>query len=182
MRKFRQLGLSLVLAVALLGVLAVPAFAANPTVAITVTAKVVSITNSINTWDIGVVDTSATVYFSATGEADPDYSRITNTGSVAVDVAIQGQDIEGGAYDWTLAADGTPGSEIYGLKANSVAAPTVYDIVVKKTPFNDLTTSLAAAATYDWSMEFKGPTAFNAADDGAEKTSTVTLVASASGA
>jgi len=57
--RIRQLGLSLVLAVALLVVLAVPAFAANPTVSITVTAQVVAITNSQANWGIGVVDVNA---------------------------------------------------------------------------------------------------------------------------
>jgi len=176
--RIRQLGLSLVLALALLGALAVPAFAANPTVSITVTAEVVAITNTQANWAIGVVDTSATVYFSATGAQDDDYSQITNTGSVTVDIEIQGTLIEGGDYDWALDATGTPGSEIYGLLANSEAAPTVYDIVVKPSAYVDLIAGLVKTDTYDWSMKFLGPTAFNANDAGAEKTSTVTLVAS----
>ena len=178
MRKFRQLGLSLVLAVALLGVLAVPAFAANPTVAITVTAQVVSITNSQATWGIGVVDLNAVVYFSATGAQDDDYSRITNTGSVNVDVEIQGLDIEGGDYDWTLAT--AAGDQTYSLYANKQATPTVYDVEVKKAGYSDICTALAPAGTNDWSMKFTAPSAFNAADNGAEKSTTVTLVASAS--
>lgn len=180
MRKIRRVALSLVLAMALLVMLAFPAGAANPTVSITVTAKVVSITNTQSTWGIGTVDTSATVYFSATGSQDDDYSQIENTGSVTVDIEIQGTDIEGGSYDWTLSATGTPGSETYGLLANSEATPTVYDIVVKSSSYNDLIAGLVKDDTYDWSMKFLGPTAFNANDDGAEKSATVTLVASAS--
>jgi len=176
--RIRQLGLSLVLAVALLGVLAVPAFAANPTVSITVTAEVVAITNTEANWAIGTIATSATVYFSATGSQDDDYSQIDNTGSVAVDIEIQGTTIEGGSYDWTASATGTPGSEIYGLLANSEATPTVYDIVVKSSDYVDLIANLVVDDLYDWSMKFLGPTAFNANDDGAEKTATVTLVAS----
>ena len=176
MKQFRRIALSLALTVALLGLFAVPAFAANPTVSITVTAEVVSITNTQATWAIGTVATDAVVYFSATGSQDDDYSQIENTGSVAVDVEIQGTDIEGGDYDWTLAA--AAGSETYSLYANSESTPTVYDIEVKSSSYNDLTTNLAASGTYDWSMKFTAPSAFNAADDGNQKTATVTLVAS----
>lgn len=178
MKRLRQIGLSLVLALALLGVLAVPAFAANPTVSITVTAEVVSITNTQDTWAIGVVAVDAVVYFSVTGAEDDDYSRITNTGSVTVDVEIQGTNIEGGDYDWVLAA--TADSEQYSLYANKQATPTVYDVEVKTSSYVDITAAagLASDGTNDWSMKFTAPSAFNAADDGAEKTATITLVAS----
>ena len=176
MRKFRRITLSLVLAVALLAMLVVPVTAANPTVSITVTAKVVSITNTQSSWAIGTVAVDAVVYFSATGAQDDDYSQITNTGSVSVDIEIQGTDIEGGTYDWTLAA--TTGDQQYSLFANSESTPTVYDVEVKSSAYNDLTTSLTASDTYDWSMKFSAPTAFHASDDGNEKSATVTLVAS----
>ena len=174
----RKILTSLVLAVALILVLAVPAAAANPTVSITVTAEVVAITNSQNTWGIGTVATSATVYFSADGNQDDNYSRITNTGSVAVDVEIQGDDIEGGDYDWTLADTGDPGTEIYGLNATSGNGTGTYTTIVKSSSYNDITTDLAADDVWDWSMKFAGPTAFNANDDGEQKSTTVTLVAS----
>lgn len=176
MKKIRRVALSLVLAVALLVGFAGPALAANPTVAITVTAEVVAITNSKATWAIGTVLVDAVVYFSTDGTQDDDWSQIVNTGSTAVDIEIQGTDIEGGDYDWTLAA--AAGSETYQLYANSEAAPTVYDVEVKSSSYVDLITNLAIDDTYDWSMEFTAPTAFNAADDGNEKSATVTLVAS----
>ena len=136
MRKIRRIALSLVLAAAMLMVFVLPAAAANPTVSITVTAEVVSITNTQSAWAIGNVATTATVYFSATGAQDDNYSQIENTGSVAVDIEI------------------------------------------KSSSYNHITTNLAADGTVDWSMKFTAPTAFNANDDGAEKTATVTLVAS----
>lgn len=178
MRRFRRLGLGLVLAVALLVAFAAPAMAANPTVSITVTAEVVSITNTQSTWGIGTVVVDAVVYFSATGAQDDDYSTITNTGSVTVDVEIQGTNFEGGSYDWTLAT--AAGSETYSLYANKQATPTVYDVEVKTSSYNDITAAagLAADGTNTWSMKFTAPTAFNANDDGNEKTATVTLVAS----
>jgi len=176
MRKIRRVALSLVLAVLLTLGLVGPALAGNPTVAITVTAEVVSITNTESVWGIGTVAVDAVVYFSATGSQDDDYSQIENTGTVAIDVEIQGTDIEGGDYDWTLAD--AAGSEIYSLYANNATTPTVYDKEVKDASYVDILTDLAADGTSDWSMKFTAPTAFNAADDGEEKSATITLVAS----
>lgn len=174
----RKILVSLVLAMALVFVLAFPAGAANPTVSITVTAEVVSITNTQSTWAIGTVATSDLVYFSADGNQDDDYSQIENTGSVAVDIEIQGTDIEGGSYDWVLASDGVAASETYGLNASANNATGTYTVVVKSSSYNDLTTNLAADDIWQWSMKFRAPTAFNANDDGEQKTATVTLVAS----
>jgi hypothetical protein len=180
MRKFRRIALSFVLAVALVAVFVAPVAAANPTVTISMKAKVISITNTQSSWNItaitgGAVITSDTIYFSVNGEQDDDYSQIENTGNVAVDIEIRGTDMEGGDYDLTLASDGNPGSEIYGVKAWGGAD---YTIVVKSSAYNDITTNLAADGTYDWSAVLYTPTAFNANDDGNEKTATVTLVAS----
>ncbi len=177
MKRFRRIALSLMLAITLMAVLAVPAAATNPTVSITVTAEVVSITNTMDTWAIGTVAVNDVVYFSATGAEDDDYSTITNTGSVAVDVEIQGTDFEGGDYDWTLAA--SSGNQTYSLYANNTTGGPNYAIEVKSSePYNDLVTDLAVSGTYDWSMKFTAPTAFNPSDDGNEKSATVTLVAS----
>jgi hypothetical protein len=177
-KRIRRIGLSLVLAVVLLVAMPLATMAANPTVSITVTAEVVSITNTQAAWAIGNVATTATVYFSATGAQDDNYSQIENTGSVAVDIEIQGTNIEGGTYDWTLASDGVAGDQIYGLWANSPSNGPTYNVTVKSSSYVDITTNLAADGTYDWSMKFLGPTAFHASDDGNEKTATVTLVAS----
>ena len=178
MKKIRRIALSLVLAVVLASVFISPVAAANPTVSITVTAEVVSITNDKSSWAIGTVAADAVVYFSTDGTQDDDWSTITNTGSVTVDVEIQGTNIEGGDYDWTLAS--AAGSEQYSLYANKAATPTVYDVEVKTSEYNDITAAggLAADATNKWSMKFTAPTAFNANDDGEQKTATVTLVAS----
>jgi len=178
MRNLRRTALSLVLAVALLGAMAVPALAANPTVSITVRARVVAITNSQNTWDVGIVTTSATVKW---GSSDT-YSTLTNTGTVNVDVTIQGTDLvaTNTTHNWVLADDGDAGSETYALKATITDS---YGIIVKKTEgggFNNLVSGLAhtESNTATWSMEFYTPTAFNAGDDGEPKSGTVTLVAS----
>jgi len=177
-RKFRRIGISLVVAVVLLMGLVVPASATNPTVSITVTAQVISITNSQATWAIGNVAVDAVVYFSASGAEDDDYSLITNTGSVTVDVEIQGSNFEGGSYDWTLAA--AAGNQTYSLYANKAATPTVYDVEVKTSGYVDITAAggLAAEGTNAWSMNFTAPNEFSASDDGNAKNATVTLVAS----
>jgi hypothetical protein len=177
MKQFRRMGLSLVLAVVLLVSFTVPAMAANPTVALTVTARVIAITNSEATWAIGVVAADAEVYFSATGAQDNDYSRITNTGTVTVDVEIQGTNFSG-TPNWTLAA--TTGADQYSLFANKQATPTVYDVEVKSSSYVDIThvDGLAPAGTNDWSMKFTAPSSFGGTENGTEKTATVTLVAS----
>ena len=175
----RRALLSLVLAMALLVVTAVPAGAANPTVTITVSAQVISITNSQPTWTIGVVTAGGDpVYFSADGEADPDYSRITNTGNVPVNIAFQGTNFVAGntTFNWNLGASAD--DQIVKIAANTEAAPTVYSVLLKVDNFNNLTTNLIKAATYDWSMEFTPPTAVHEEDDGLNKTATVTLAAS----
>jgi len=174
MRKFRRMGLSLVLAVVLLVSFTVPAMAGNPTVAITVTARVISITNSQNQWPVGIVAPSDTPKW---GDDDT-HSEIENTGNADVHVRIQGTDLVDQVntdYNWTLAASGDPGDQAYGLKATG----TEYNIIVKKeadTP-GDITTDLAPAGKVTWSMTMYVPTAFHGDDGGGEKQATVTLIA-----
>jgi len=167
----------LIAALLLPGVLlAGSALAANPQVNITVSAAVIAITNNKADWAMGVVEVNDIVYFSVDGTQNNTWSQVNNTGNVAVDIEIRGTDIEGGDYDWAL--NTTTGSEIYSLYANSEAAPTVYDVEVKSSGYGNLTTNLGTSTTYDWSMKFTAPTAFNASDVGTEKTATVILVAS----
>ena len=176
MRKLRRIALSLVLAVALVVAFTAPAFAQNPTVSISVKARLIAITNSQDTWDMGVVAIDGVKYFSADNAQDDDYSRITNTGSVAVDVEIQGTDLTG-TPTWTLAT--SVGADTYTLYANKELTPTVYDVEVKKASYADIVTGLAAAGTNDWSMKFTAPSSFGGTENGATKSGTVTLVASA---
>lgn len=181
MRK-KLIGLVVVAVLALSLVLPTAALAVNPTVAITVYASMISITNTENTWAIGYVGAGgAAVYFSATGAQDDDYSQIENTGNQGVDVQIQGTVIEGGTYDWTEGA--SAGDKIYALVANNSSGGATYNIRVKSSAYVDLITNLPATGsdTYDWSMKFTPPTIFDAADDGAQKSATVTLVARLTG-
>lgn len=166
----------LVATVALALVLPSAVLAADPTVSITVTAQTVSVTNTQDTWAMSIIVPDAVLYFSADNAQDDDYSQLENTGNVACDVEIQGVNIEGGDYDWTLATAAS--SETYSLFANDAGTPTVYDIEVKSSSYTDLKGNLAVSANVTWSMKFTAPTGFNAADDGVEKTATITLVAS----
>jgi hypothetical protein len=174
----KRLIASLVLALALVLIPAASALAAGHVVHITVTAKLIQIANTMDTWDIGIIEVDDVVYFSATGDPDVDYSQVENTGNVAVDVEIQGTDIDGtGDLDWVLAS--TADAEQYCLYANSEGAPTVYDVEVKSSAeYELLVEDLEVDGTYDWSMKFTAPSAFDALEDGEEKTATVTLVAS----
>jgi len=179
-KRLGRIGLPLVLALVMLTAWAVPVGAANPIVQITVTARVISITNSEAAWNIGTIAVDSVVYFSATGAQDDDYSLITNTGSVAVDVVIQGTDFNGtvGGLDWTLA--NAPGVETYSLYATNATIAPVYSIEVKKAGYATLCDNLAATGTdtMTWSMNFTAPSAFDAAEDGLSKNATVILVAS----
>lgn len=147
--------------------------AQDPTVSITITAELVAMTNTQANFAVGVVEAGDSAVKWGTSDT---YSIAENTGSVSIDIELQGTDIEGGLYDWILSA--SAGDKNYMLKANTVGAPTVYSIEIKSSAYTDLTTSLGAGSTYNWSMEFTPPTIFDPADDGAEKSSTLTLVAS----
>jgi len=152
--------------------------AANPEVAITVTAQIIAITNTQATWTIDTpVGVDGVVYFSATDAQDDDYSDIENTGNITVDVEIQGTDLTG-TPNWVLAA--TTSADQYTLFANLAATPTVYDIEVKKASYNDITAAggLAAAGHNLWSMKLTAPSSFGGTEDGNAKTGTITLVAS----
>jgi len=177
MRNLRRTALSLVLAVALLAALAVPAFASNPTVSITVSARLISITNTEDTWAIGVVAVTNTKYFSADNLQNNTYSRITNTGNVPVTVKISGTDFVAGnaTFNWVLAA--AAGNQTYSLKANWDGGAT-YNITVKKADPETLVAGLAKASTHDWSMLFTAPDEFHIDDDGLDKSASVTLVTS----
>jgi hypothetical protein len=136
------------------------------------------ITNSQSTWALGYVQVNDVRYFSAGGAQDDDYATVTNTGTCSVNVAIQGLDMEGGAYDWTLAS--AAGNQTYSLYANSGNGSSTYNTEVKKSSYSNLVAALVVNGTYLWSMKFTTPTIYNPSDDGAQKTTTVTLVATAS--
>ena len=177
MRNLRRTALSLVLAVALLAVMAVPAFAANPTVSITVSAQMIAITNSKTTWEIGVVVVNDFKYFSTDNSKNDTWSQVANVGNVAVDIALQGTDFVAAntTFNWVLAD--TAGDQTYSLYANTDGTAT-YDIEVKKVSPDNLVVGLAKGGKHTWSMNFTAPSAFHVDDDGLDKSASVTLVTS----
>lgn len=168
-RKLLAVAMAVVMTICLLPM---PVSGADPTVTITVSATVISITNTEATWAIGVVEAGdgATKW-----GASNTHSQVNNTGNVAVDVEIQGTNLTDG-YNWTLGA--AAANKTYQLYANTQAVPETYDVEVAVTGYNDLLTNLTADSVYNWSMEFTPPTIFDPDDDGANKTATITLVAS----
>jgi len=177
MRNLKRTALSLVLAVALLGAMAVPAFAQNPTVSITVSARLISITNTKDVWAIGVVTVNDVKYFSTDNTQNDTWSEIENTGNVAVNIAILGTDFVAGntTFNWVLAD--TAGDQTYSLFANTDGTGT-YNIEVKKAAPNTLKAGLAKGGKHTWSMNFTAPSAFHVDDDGLDKAASVTLVTS----
>lgn len=179
MKKLHQRAIILIVAVISLIAMIIPAtpiMATNPVVTITVTAGIADATNSQNSWAIGKATVGEIVYFSASGAQDDDYSMLTNTGNLALDVELQGTNFEGGSYDWTLAS--SSGDQQYSLYANKAGTPTVYDTEIKSSSYTDLTTNLAESANITWSMKFTAPSAFHASDNKAQKSASVTLVLS----
>ena len=176
-RNVKRIILSLTLTLLMLALPASSAMAADPQVEITVAAVLVAATNSEATWAIGPVIVDQVVYFSVDNTQDDNYSTIDNTGNVPLDIALQGTNFEGGAYDWTLAS--SAGDQQYSLYANSTNGSSTYDIIEINTGgSNDLVTALPVSYDYVWSMKLTAPTAFNASDAGASKSANVTLVLS----
>jgi hypothetical protein len=174
----------LIMTLALLSsfIMPIAVFAAgNPVVTITVSAQVVAITNSEDTWDIGIIEPSAVLYFSATNEQNDDYSTITNTGNVDVDIEIQGTDLVpvDPTYTWTLAA--ASDNQTYSLYANTPSGGSSYTIEIQSSVYEyPLVEDLAPDGTYLWSMKLTAPDEFHAGDDGEPKSGSVTLVATKS--
>ena len=134
-------------------------------------AYTMAITSTPDSYDFGTLEVNTTA---VTGL---DYFTITNTGGVAVDITIQGTDLEGGTATWTLNDAATPGENTCGLKAGLEGGD--YTVIVKKSAtYNTLKSNLAVSATQKWGMKIWMPTSVTDYD-GQTMTGTVTLVASA---
>lgn len=177
-RLFRKAKLlvTFLVVIILLAVFPASALAENPTVTMTVTAGIISISNTQGSWALGYAIISKVIYFSATGAQDDDYSTIVNTGTLPVDIEIQGVNFEGGIYDWILGP--SSGNQTYSLYANSSNGSATYNIEVQNAGYNDLIANLASGADYNWSMKFTAPNEFHINEDMAPKNATVTLAVS----
>jgi hypothetical protein len=80
------------------------------------------ITNTPDTWSAGIIGVGTSTYTAI------DHFTIENTGTGAVDVTIQGTDLDnGGSTAWDLADDGVPDTNVYGLWAGLVDDEVVYE-------------------------------------------------------
>ena len=174
----------------LLGVLSIilvpsaSAFAATTAdVAVTATPTFVAMTNSETTWAMGVVVASTSYWWTAAGtapapepfEADDMKSTITNTGSVAEDIDMHVHNFTSTGVGWTLHAT-VVGANTVVLSAGVTGCTNeagMLDFV--DTTGQKLKDNLAAAGTIKWCMLLKTGTF----TDGLEKSTTVTLTASA---
>jgi hypothetical protein len=140
-------------------------------------------TNSENTWAVGVVAISTTYWWTAAGTApDPEpfeaadmKSTITNTGSVAEDIDIKVAAFTGGV-GWTISTDATPAEGEISIRAGITGTANAAAMVQVITTDTELVDNLAAAGTKLWCMNMITPGSFT---DGVEKSGTVTLTCSA---
>jgi hypothetical protein len=174
---------AIILALALCLGLAVPALAAtSATVTITATPTYIAMTNSEASWAVGTVAVSSTYWWTSDDLApeepfvDGDMkSTITNTGSVAEDIDIKVANFTGGD-GWTISTDDSPEEGEISLRAGITGTANEGAMVQMITSDSELVDNLASSGTKKWCMEMETPSSFT---DGAEKTGTVTLTASA---
>jgi hypothetical protein len=125
-----------------------------------------SISNTPNSHDFGSVAEGVSPETGLTNFS------VTNNSGVAINITISGVDMTGG-ITWTLADDGSPGTNICGLKAGLEGGS--YDIIVKKNaPYFTLVSGLAGSATQKWGLKLYVPTSFS---DGVQKIGIITLTA-----
>lgn len=131
-----------------------------------------AITNAPDVIPYGILETNTT------SNTTINYFTITNTGTVPVDVTVQGQDLAGGDDTWDLTDDASIGENIYGLEAGLDDADDLFDIVVKESVANTLVTNLAISGTQAWGLKLYMPSSVTGYD-GQQMTGNVTLVGSA---
>ena len=126
MKKFL---LSFLLALILVMIPAIPAFAATTAdVTITVTLEHIAISDNASSYDFGTQALSATPYTSTS------YVGVTNDSTVTIDVEIYvvNDTWTGGDHAWTHSDTATAGADTIGVKANAGGTWGVGDVIVKK--------------------------------------------------
>jgi hypothetical protein len=174
---------AVVLSLALCLGFAVPALAAtSAAVTITATPTYIAMTNSEASWAVGTVATSGTYWWTSDSNApeepfidDDMKSTITNTGSVAEDIDIKVANFTGG-NGWTISTDDSPAEDEVSIRAGITGTANEAAMVQVITSDTELVDNLASSGTKKWCMEMETASSFT---DGAEKTGTVTLTASA---
>jgi hypothetical protein len=166
----KKLFLSLLLALVLLVVAVIPVFAApSDTVSIKALPTFLGIAITQAEKDFG------TVVKNTNYDTTANFFEIVNTSNVTTNLTIYGTDFTGGS-GWTLATDGAgAGSDTAGMYAGIVSGS--FDIVVSASPGTTLKSGLGSST--DQSFHIRLNTPVNDFADGAQKTSTVTVVAAA---
>lgn len=136
-----------------------------------------SIANTPASENLGLVSESSTYYAYGSAPSNPVQDgectfTITNDGSVAIDITIECTNFTGG-NGWTLTSS-SPGSAEVRLTAYYSGQNPASGIVLTTSP-QSFYSNLASSATLKWDFKFETGTF----TDGVEKTSTITLTASA---
>ena len=164
--------LSIILALMVLLVPAVPAFAATTAdVTVTATPAYVAIADNQTSYDFGVVAVSTTPSTST------DWCGITNTSTVQTDITISvtGATWSGGVT-WTHSDTCTPGADTAGLKTNRGGTWGVSDIIIKNAAPEYIYENCPALTDFDYGIKLWTPTSYT---DGVEKENTVRVSAAA---
>lgn len=137
-----------------------------------------SLTNTPSSKAFGVVAASSTFWSNGSEPSWPltdgdAYFTCTNNGTIAIDITIKGTNFTGGV-GWTL-TQASPSENTVRLSAFKEGDGSG-DNVTFTTGEQAFISSLAASADIDWELKFETGTF----TDGVEKTSTITLTASAS--
>jgi hypothetical protein len=175
--------IGILLAISLVLGVSVPAFAATTAdVTITATPTYIAMTNSENTWALGVITATSTYYWTSDNlvAAEPLVngdmkSTITNTGSVAEDIDIKVAAFTGGV-GWAISTDDSPAADEVSIRAGITGMANRAAMVQVITTDVELKDALAASGTIMWCMELEAAASFG---DGVAKTGVVTLTASA---
>ena len=164
--------LSIVLALSLILMPSVPAFAATTAdVTVTATPAYVAIADNQTSYDFGVVAVSTTPSTST------DWCAITNTSTVQTDITISvtGATWSGGVT-WTHSDTCTPGADTAGLKTNRGGTWGVSDIIIKNAAPEYIYENCPALTDFDYGIKLWAPSSYT---DGVEKENTVRVSAAA---
>ena len=168
----KKLFISLILAIALIMLPAIPILAATTAdVSVTATPEYIAIADNVTTIDYGVVSASSTPY------TDTSQVGITNTSTVQTDQTISvTTSTWAGGVTWTHSDTATAGADTAGLEANRGGSWESGDIIVKNTSPNYIYENCPATTDYDYGLQLIAPTSFG---DGVEKSITVRVSAAA---
>jgi len=169
----KKLFLSILIAVALVILPAIPAFAATTAdVSVTATPAFIAITDNVTSYDFGVVATSSTT------QSNEDWVGITNTSTVQTDMTIAVTGDWTGGVGWTHDNAATPGADTAGMKSNRGGTWGVSDVIVETlagSP-NYIYENCPATTNYTYGIQLLAPTSFT---DGVQKANTVRVTAAA---